>query len=155
MSLIGSTNAILEKRVSELQGEVSKLRQELGHRQKELNVLETALRKLPSEPPISQALFQQGEPAPNLGLRTRGPIVFRKTVSIGHAARNILRDCGEPMRCLDILKALHAAGREEIRYESLNATLSKYARHGKLRRLELGVYALRDEVVERTHGPTN
>jgi len=99
MSLIGSTNAILEKRISELKGEVLKLRLELDRRQKELNVLETALRKLPGEVRVSQTPFQQGESVPNLDLRTRGTMVFRKTVTIGCAARNILRHCGEPMRC--------------------------------------------------------
>ena len=139
-----ATSAFLKRRVSVLKNEVSKLRQELGHRQKELNVLESALRRLPDQASLSQ----QGQPAPNRGPWTGGPIVVRRTLTIASATRDILRDCGKPMRCPDILTALKGAGRK-ISYATLNSILSKQVRRGRLSRPEPGFYAYGDGVIQQ------
>jgi hypothetical protein len=70
-------------------------------------------------------------------------------MTLGRAAKNILRDYGEPMRVIDILAALHKAGHEEIKYPALNSILSRLARKGKLGHPEKGFYALGDEVVQQ------
>ena len=143
-----STTTIFKKRISELQDEISKHRQELGFLRKELRVLESALQKLPVQAPLSQvALSQQTQPTTIRSPWTGVPIVVQKTMTIGRAAKNVLRDYGEPMRVIDILDALRKAGHEEIKYPALNSTLLRLARKGKLSRPEKGFYAFENEII--------
>ena len=80
-------------------------------------MLESALQKLPDQAPSSQAtLSQEAHPTTVRSPWTGSPIVVQKTMTISRAAKNILRDYGEPMRVIDILAALHKAGHEEIKW---------------------------------------
>ena len=87
-----STNLLLEKRISELKAEIAGLEHELHLRKKELTVMEGGRRRL-----VDQTLHLAREP--DRQISTKRPIVVQsKSLSLARAARNILRERGQPMR---------------------------------------------------------
>jgi hypothetical protein len=53
----------------------------------------------------------------------------------------ILHEKGSPMRVHEILEALHATGRREVKFRSLNSTLGALAKGGKIAHSDYGTYA--------------
>ena len=167
MSIMVSTRAFLEQRLAELRQEIAEIEKQLKIKKKVAAVVQRALPKLP---PQSELFPEEDKRGSELGQLLPQPetpqaearrqkndmdVALRALttlpMSIGRAAKRILRDSGRPMSPREILQCLHTAGRTDVKLESLTSVLGKMKRSGKVVHPEHGYYAIpEDENVLRT-----